>query len=253
MTSLSSTFVTVFSFMSQHTSIIGKGLVASSFLRSPLLFSDATIFASGVSNSSCCDDALFCRERRLLESCLDSHDGDNIFLYFSTCSVYDQLLADSPYVLHKLAMERLVLSSGYGRVIRLPQLIGPGASRKTLVPYLVSCIKSQKPFFLQSRAYRNVLEIEFLVRITRELIDNEFQDLRLLNVACPFNISVVALVSIIESELQAKALCTSLDVGSQYHIDIEPVKDAIKRASIIFDSDYYRRVISGYIAFQDCL
>ena len=219
--------------MSQHISVIGNGLVANSFLRSPLLFSGATIFASGVSDSSCCDDASFLRERCLLESCLDFHDGDHIFLYFSTCSVYDQLLADSPYVLHKLAMEQLVLCSGNGRVIRLPQLIGPAASRKTLVPYLVSCIKSHKPFSLWSKSYRNVLEIECLVRITCELIGNEFQDLRLLNVACPFNISV--------------------DIGSQYHIDIEPVTDAIKRASIVFDSGYYRRVISDYIALQDCL
>ncbi len=97
--------------------IIGNGLLAQAF--SPVFANDAHViaFASGVSNSRETRAEAFARERELLTSTLER---EKFILYFSTCSVHDPELAESPYVRHKIDMEHLVCNAAQKAIFRLP-------------------------------------------------------------------------------------------------------------------------------------
>lgn len=81
--------------------VIGNGDIASILNDRP----NVLFFASGVSNSSCTDEAQFRREKELL---LAQDKGKCVF-YFS--SIMEEGLYKSPYYSHKRRMELLIKSN----------------------------------------------------------------------------------------------------------------------------------------------
>jgi len=79
--------------------IVGNGMIATKFKRYEDQ-DDVLIFASGVSNSSETKDISFLRELEMVKSCLDNF-SDKRFIYFSSCSLEDIELKNTPYHLHK--------------------------------------------------------------------------------------------------------------------------------------------------------
>ena len=84
--------------------LIGKGLIASQFKKYED-DNDIIIFASGVSNSQEIDLNKFDKEFNLIKKYISC---DCLFVYFSTCSIYDKSLIDSKYVKHKLKVEEFI-------------------------------------------------------------------------------------------------------------------------------------------------
>ena len=85
--------------------IVGNGLIANLFKNDDI--ENVVFFASGVSNSLETEKSAFLREENLLRKHL-TENPEKIFIYFSTCSIYDSSKNGSLYVNHKLKMERLV-------------------------------------------------------------------------------------------------------------------------------------------------
>ena len=86
--------------------VIGNGLIAKEFKR----YEDNDtflVFASGVSHSKSCTPDDFRRERELFTTAVHANPSKKV-VYFSTTSVDDPDLRETPYVVHKLAMEGLV-------------------------------------------------------------------------------------------------------------------------------------------------
>src|SRR5882757_4127080 len=110
--------------------LIGKGLVARNFTRYEEL-DEFLVFASGVSNSKSCTPEDFRRERELLMASIRAHPSKKA-VYFSTSSVNDPDLRETPYVLHKLDMEDQVRQ--YARqwhIFRLSNLAGASGNMTT--------------------------------------------------------------------------------------------------------------------------
>lgn len=76
--------------------VIGNGMIAKA-CKAFIDDTSVTIFASGVSNSAEVLVENFQREFELLAS----QTKDIKIVYFSTCSVNDPSVADTPYVRHK--------------------------------------------------------------------------------------------------------------------------------------------------------
>src|SRR5215813_3214760 len=82
------------------------------------------IFASGVSNSKNRIDAAYNREIQLLKQTIEEQQ-QKIFVYFSTCSLYDPEEENTPYVAHKKNVEHIVQSSCQRfRIFRVSNLVG---------------------------------------------------------------------------------------------------------------------------------
>src|SRR4051812_15129296 len=116
--------------------IIGNGLVAGGF-KQYRKDKRCLIFASGVSNSTNSDSNAFCREQLLLEEMINTH-GNKTFVYFSTCSVYDPSMQNSPYVLHKLSMEAIIKRrhNNY-HIFRISNLAGQSGNPHTFLNFFI--------------------------------------------------------------------------------------------------------------------
>lgn len=226
--------------------IIGKGLIATTFSRIPNLSKGLIIYASGVSNSRCKDENEFNRERQLLTDSLQEHENAKSFIYFSTCSIYDPEMRESPYVKHKKQMEKLVLQHSNGYAIRMPQLVGSNAPPNTLVPYLVSKIRQGEPFEVWSEAYRNLIDVEDAALIVGNLFADTPPENHIINVANPNHISIIELVGIIETILQLKAKPVIVSKGSKYWIDTNQSQAAAQQSGITFEQNYILRILIKY-------
>jgi nucleoside-diphosphate-sugar epimerase len=226
--------------------IIGNGMLARAFdgYRD---HPNIVVLASGVSDSTVTDVAQFEREQALLVYTLDKHCKKQ-FVYFSTCSIVDPELSASPYVHHKLKMERLIQahSSSY-LVFRLPQVVGHGGNRNTLTNRLYSSIRHDERFQLWRNAYRYIIGADDVSAVASYMIDRDEYASRIINLAsCRF--SIFDIVRALENVTKRPAVYTELDKGASYDIDCHEAHKVARLLNIRFDETYLQRVIKRYYA-----
>lgn len=223
--------------------VIGNGLLASAFNPSFSENDDVIVFASGVSNSKETRKKEFLREKIKL---IESLNLNKYILYFGTCSLYDSTLSKTPYILHKHEMEALVRSAKNYTIIRLPQLVGKTSNPNTLTNYLYKQISSENHFQVWQHAKRNLIDIDDIAIITQYLHQNHTINNSIINIACPFSISVVDLVKVFESVLEKKAYFTMVTLGNSYIIDTTLSDQAAKQLDLKFNALYVKNLIRKY-------
>lgn len=228
--------------------VVGNGMIANAFATGLVRNRSLVVFASGVSNSECLDHEAFKRELTLLTTALAKAGVERPFLYFGTCSVYDPDAHDRPYVLHKKAMEALVLSHQTGLVVRLPQVVGPHAPPNTLLTSMVSRIRAGQEVQIWDQAVRNLVDVDDVVRVVDAWLTLALPPDRVLNVANPKSITVMELVKTIESALGLVAKVKHVSRGSPFHIDTRSMMAAASLAQVDFGNDYLHRVVRKYFA-----
>lgn len=226
--------------------IVGNGLLARTcaphFAGDPNLI----VFASGVSNSREIRAEQFERERQLLMTTLAEQ---KTLVYFSTCSVNDPELAQSPYVQHKLKMERMVSEGAHQRhIFRLPQVVGACANPHTLTNYLYHQIMSGGRFSVWLNARRNLIDAGDVAVIAAHIIAKHPTDSSDTNIACPFSVSILELVQMFETALDRKANYDTVDAGAGYTIDTRLAEVAAAACGIVFDGNYVSNLIRKYYA-----
>ncbi len=225
--------------------IIGNGLVANAFARFRQ-DENILIFASGVSNSTETHPAAFEREINLLNECIDRY-GDKKLVYFSTCSVTDPSLGGSPYIRHKLEIEKLIRVRLNDFVIfRVSNIVGGTANPHTIMNYLVRSIANGDEFRLWEHASRNFIDIEDVKKIVSfAVLENRFEN-EIVNVANPKSTSIVKLVDMIERFLGKKAVCIREPLGGSPEIDVSAISEIIESNKIEFRDDYVENLLVKY-------
>lgn len=201
--------------------VVGDGMVAKAMADLPF---DVTIFASGVSDSGCCSEDQFSRERDLL-TCTRAEK----LVYFSTITVRQK--HPTPYIIHKKQMEDIVRSTKH-LIVRLPNLIGPNQSKQQLVPALVEQVLSGR-VEIQIGAIRDILDVKDLRRRITEFLRNGITGTQDILTGCC--ISVDDLVS-----------CLSEILGENPEREYVPPLD-YPTLNGTFDRDYYRHVLESWI------
>lgn len=226
--------------------LIGSGLLASAFAKTLSHRDDVCIYAAGVSNSSCVDQSEFDRERVRLGEALKCAHSDQLFVYFGTCSVADPEARDTHYVLHKLAMEKLVSAHQNHLIIRLPQVAGSTPNPHTLLNYLHARISRSEAFQLWSKARRNIIDVDDVVAISRKLFESSDRQTRVFNVANTHSYSMPEIVHAMEQAVGKAAVFNSVERGTGYDIDTSGILPILPRANVDFGPDYLQRVVSKY-------
>lgn len=226
--------------------IIGNGLLAQAFSSAFSTEHNLIVFASGVANSRETRPEQFARERALLESALDQ---DKFMVYFSTCSIHDVELAASPYVLHKQAMEELILERATQKAIfRLPQVVGHTPNPNTLTNYLYRQIKDGTPFQIWRHARRNLIDVDDIAAIICQLVRSHQADGVITNIASPASIAIPDLVAVFESLLDKRGHYEIVEAGASYEIDVALAMATAQAAGIVFDQHYVTHLIRKYYA-----
>ena len=176
--------------------IIGKGLIANLFLEEDS--DDILFFASGVSNSLETRPEEFLREENMLRTAL-VENPEKIFVYFSTCSVYDSSKVDSHYVLHKLKMEQIIKNnSDRFLILRVSNAVGKGGNPNLLMNYLVRSVMNGERINVHTKATRNLIDAEDIKKITFSMIRNKVFN-KIINVAYPQNYTIIEILETLEN------------------------------------------------------
>ena len=225
--------------------IIGNWFLANIFLQYQNI-DTVCIFASGVSNSQNQDHSLFQRERNLLVETLNN-TKEKVFIYFSTCSIYDATLVNSEYVKHKLKIENLIEQSGNAYIIfRISNPVWYTHNPNTIFNYLINKINSGQDFVVWSGAKRNFIDIEDLLIIASYIIDHKSHENSIINIANTQNFAIVDIIIILEGVLWKKALYRTEEKWGIPVIDTSKITDIIKESNIQFDNQYMERLIHKY-------
>ncbi|MDM1040619.1 MULTISPECIES: NAD-dependent epimerase/dehydratase family protein [Empedobacter] len=222
--------------------IIGRGLIANLFTEVDL--DEVVFFASGVSNSSETRKGEFLREQNLVEDTL-ANNPEKLFVYFSTCSIYDSSKYNSLYVLHKLHIEEVIKQNTANYLIlRISNVVGIGGNPNLLMNYLYRQIMTNQQLNVHKYATRNLIDVEDVKDITLQYIQSNRWN-RIVNVAYGENYFIPEIVEAFEEILQKPAMKLMENKGEHYSIDIHELQ---YQFSIQDKEAYLNNLIKKYYA-----
>jgi dTDP-D-glucose 4,6-dehydratase len=225
--------------------VVGNGMIANRFAGYKNN-NDTIIFASGVSNSGEHQPDQFARERLLLEQVVDEH-AHKLLVYFSTCSIADDELQQSPYVIHKKSVEAFITANVQRyQVFRVSNVAGVSNNPYTLLNYFIFNILQNHPLTVWKNASRNIIGIDDLYAICDCILQERLFSNSIVNVANRENYPVPFIIEKIEAHLHKKAICNVIDKGGNYQIDTSMTAQIIDRLHISFDNDYLPALLKKY-------
>ncbi|AYZ14730.1 NAD(P)-dependent oxidoreductase [Chryseobacterium arthrosphaerae] len=221
--------------------IIGNGILANAirfYDREDVIF-----FASGVSNSLEKNPAEFEREKSLLKSVMNQHP-DKKLIYFSTCSIYDASKTASPYVMHKLTIEKIIAEQHSNFIIfRVGNAVGRGGNPNTLINFLKSSILSENKLTIHNNARRILIGTDDIAAFVGKYI-NDFNH-EIINLAYPYQYSLPEILSALEDHLGKKANYESVDEGSFYNIEFNNLTEDF--FTDLSPNEYLKKLYSSYL------
>ena len=223
--------------------IVGNGLIANLFKNEDR--ENVVFFASGVSNSLETEKSAFLREENLLRKHL-TENPEKIFIYFSTCSIYDSSKNASLYVNHKLKMERLVeeLANQF-LILRVSNAVGKGGNPNLLMNYLVNAFHQEKEITVHTLATRNLIDADDVKNITLKFInENSFN--KIINVAYLENFSTKEILEILEKHFNKTAKTYLVKSGQSYLISIPEAEAYFAENKLTEKKEYLLRIIKRY-------
>ncbi|AZB31079.1 NAD-dependent epimerase/dehydratase family protein [Chryseobacterium balustinum] len=225
--------------------IVGKGLIASLFTAHDR--ENTIFFASGVSNSLETRIEEFLREENLIKNTI-TENSDKIFVYFSTCSIYDSSKTGSDYVLHKLKMEQLIKKScNQFLILRVSNAVGRGGNPNLLMNYIVKAVKNDETINVHTKATRNLIDVDDIRNVTFDLLKNQSLN-KIINVAYPKNYSIIEILEIVEKFYDKKIKSNLLKSGSGYDINIPDIESYFNENNLIDKETYLLGILKKYYA-----
>ncbi len=223
--------------------IVGRGLIANLFTDSDR--NDTVFFASGVSNSLETRLEEFKREENLINETI-SENSEKIFVYFSTCSIYDSSKTGSDYVLHKLKMEQLIKQSCKKYLIlRVSNAVGSGGNPNLLMNYLMRSVNNNEIINVHTKATRNLIDAEDIKNITFDLLEKKELN-KIINVAYIQNYAIIEILEIIERFYNKKLDLNLIKSGSGYDINVPDVESYFKINGLTDKESYLCKILEKY-------
>ena len=226
--------------------IIGSGLLARAF--SPQFANSVTncVYAAGVSNSGCSDQREFDREHDRLVQAMAQYKSADLFLYFGTCSANSPLESTSPYVRHKIKMEKIVAEHPQYLILRFPQTAGRTENPHTLLNFIYSRIARSERFQVWKNARRNIIDVDDIVRITVGLALEEGVRRECINIANFSDDTIVDIVALMAKIIGKSAIYDGVDKGDEYPIDTQRIREVVRKCGVAFGPEYLELVIRKY-------
>ena len=223
--------------------VIGSGLLSRTFSHFKQ-DKKVTIFASGVSNSGETRADEFEREIDLLEKHLHAEPK---LIYFSTISVHDPAIQNSPYIRHKRNAEKLITEhADKYMVFRLPILVGRTSNPNTLANFLFSKISSNETIHLFKNAGRYLMDADDAGELLTGIIRSGDFDNAVLDINFDNLLSIESIIGIYEKVLGKNAVIKLTDKGGSYSTDNKIFLDYLKRIGFERNDDYETVLIKKY-------
>jgi hypothetical protein len=224
--------------------VVGNGLIASMFneyKKDPNII----IFASGVSNSKEFREEEYQREFNLLKETIINNDA--ILVYFSTTSIMDKSLINSPYIIHKKNMEEYIQINAKKYIIfRLSQVVGNGGNKNNIINSFVRMIKNNEQISVFNNATRNLIDIEFVKKVVIDIISKKNMNI-IVNIASQYNYKIIDILECIKKILSKPINYELLDKGYSMDIDIKEIEDIVKELHFTSKEEYLCILLKKYL------
>jgi UDP-2-acetamido-2,6-beta-L-arabino-hexul-4-ose reductase len=228
--------------------IVGNGLIANAFSNKEFPM-DVIVFASGASDSKNSNESAFEREHELLREVLNRNQ-DKLMIYFSTASVLDESLQNSPYCIHKRKMEAyLVENASKYLIARVSNVVGNSGNPKTIFNYFKHHLLTGQKFELWETAERNLVDVDDLAMIIIGLLKTGRVN-EIITVVNPVSVSVLRLVKLLEEELNTKGNYSLVSKGNKLNFPEQLSTGDLMEFGVNFDQDYYRHIVEKYTRHQ---
>ena len=224
--------------------VIGNGLIANAFLWMNI-DKKLIIFASGVSNSNEEDKACFEREKKLFSD-INKSFNDFIFVYFSSCSIFDPELKNKPYIFHKKDMELLISKNiEHYCIIRLPIIVGSSNNPNTLTNYLHNNIINGNKFKVRKNAKRHLIDIDDVYMIVNKLLLNNLSKNKTIDIAL-YQYKITDIIGAFEDITWNKAIYDLIDQWWSYEINTKIIDILLPNIKSLSDKLYLYKIIEKY-------
>ena len=227
--------------------IYGKGLIATSF-RKYKKNNKFIFFASGVSNSQETSLSKYYREIKLLKKALLKKKKDQIFVYFSSCSIFDPSKKSSLYVKHKLKIENIIKNYNNYYIFRLPNVIGKSSNYFTLINNLVYKLCNKQKIEVLFKARRNIIDISDAIKIIDLIIKKNKDKNKIINIANKYNNKIIDIIFHLSKIFNCKPVIVfkkSL-IKSSYSINLNYQSKYVSLLKIRFHQNYYKKILNKY-------
>ena len=221
--------------------VIGHGLLAKVF-NQYINDSKILIFDSEVSNSSEIKESEFEKEKELLIKTINGN-LDKKIIYFSTCAMYDSYTSENLYLTHKLRMEEIIKKNCNKFLIFRKSQIFDKSNKSQLIGFLFYMIKNNNNFDLYD-IERNIISLKEIKLIVSNIISNNVLNNKIINIANPNNINVIALVNKIEKLLNKKANYKLIIKQGKFNIDISDIRSIVDDLEL-FGNNYIDNLIKN--------
>lgn len=187
--------------------IIGKGFIANNLKKIPSKIHDNyIIYASGISNSKIRNKKEIGREKKQIINFINQLEKKKILIYVSSLSVLNNTLKNDDYVKNKIYIEKKIIKKVKKYIIiRLPQVIGINNNPFTITNFFYNNIKYNKKFNLWTDVNRNLIDINDLKYIFKDILKKKYLKKKIINIYNPVSISAKEIVYIFEKILNTKA------------------------------------------------
>jgi nucleoside-diphosphate-sugar epimerase len=227
--------------------VLGNGLLANAFAA----FKDdkdVFVFASGVSNSKENNPLEFDKEFNLLKDKI-RENPDVKLIYFSTCSIFDNSISGSPYITHKIEMEKFIIQhSEKFLVFRLPNVVGQTSNPNTFFNFFKDKILSGDTLHIQEAATRYLIDVRDLSELLPLLIREQSFENKVINVCFNNRVLVSEIIRFYEDLLNVKANKVMIAGGSNYSIENDDFINFLNGKGIIEKANYNYLILQHYLS-----
>jgi nucleoside-diphosphate-sugar epimerase len=112
--------------------------------------------------------------------------------------------------------------------------------------YLYAKIARSEAFSLWRNAKRNIIDVADVAAIVRQLVEDQTARNITLNLANPVSYAMTDIVSVMERVVGKPAIYDTVERGSEYPIDITPMRAVLDKTPVRFGADYLEHVIGKY-------
>lgn len=211
--------------------ITGSGLIANA-LRDTFENDESVIlFARGVSNSSCEDNAPYERELAMIHS-FSGIAKDKIFVYFSTTSVFDKEKQHSKYVQEKKNFEKIIVSLfAKSIIVRLPIIVGKSNNENQLFGYLLKAIKNNQTIHVHQHAGRYLIDVDDLSSILQSIVvfykNNKGDGNLTIDICGDQPIPINSIITMLSKATGTEAKIKMEERGTTYFVDNSVIKSIV--------------------------
>ena len=235
--------------MNKQKIIYGDGFIAKKFsiFKNILKKKKIILYASGISNSQENLKKNLDKEINLFKKFYQINKNSKI-IYISTCSINDNSRNKSKYIKNKIKIEKFIKAKFKKFIIlRLPELIGRSRNKNTLINYFFYMIKNKKKFFLFKNVKRNILDIDDVLKISKQIILDDKINKKIMPLSNKFFYTPENIVKIIEKKLSINAVYKlKFSKNQNWNLNDKFVSKYIKKAKIKFNKNYLQKTFKKY-------